>query len=168
MSEFDNKTTDNQSSTKPNLSRVQNNKRKNKNGFVAALLIIAIAFVALFPTFHYFIAENPTEHIAEPAKKSSSKSSSVKSSSKASSKSSSSSSSSSQQSSSSSSSSQSSQQTEENNNTQENNAGTYTVAAGDSLYTIAQNNGLTIDQLLQLNGLTADSAIYPGMSLKLK
>ncbi|WP_261805825.1 SAG1386/EF1546 family surface-associated protein [Lapidilactobacillus luobeiensis] len=46
--------------------------------------------------------------------------------------------------------------------------GSYTVKAGDNLYRIAINNGLTLDQLLQLNGLSSNSAIVPGQSLRIK
>lgn len=46
--------------------------------------------------------------------------------------------------------------------------GTYTVQAGDSLYRIALNHGMSLDQLLQLNGLSAGSYIAPGMVLRVQ
>ncbi|WP_159721953.1 glucosaminidase domain-containing protein [Enterococcus sp. CSURQ0835] len=42
---------------------------------------------------------------------------------------------------------------------------TYTVQNGDSLWTVAQKNGLTFQQLLALNGLTQASTIVPGQQL---
>jgi LysM repeat protein len=42
----------------------------------------------------------------------------------------------------------------------------YTVKSGDSLWAIATNNGLTVTQLKQYNGLSSDT-IYPGQQLRL-
>lgn len=44
----------------------------------------------------------------------------------------------------------------------------YTVQAGDSLYRIAVSNGLSLDELLSLNGLNSSSTIHPGQTLKVK
>ena len=44
---------------------------------------------------------------------------------------------------------------------------TYTVNAGDSLWGIANSNGMTLSELLSLNGLQANSYIFPGDSLKI-
>jgi len=46
-------------------------------------------------------------------------------------------------------------------------AGSYTVKAGDSLWAIANNNGMTLTDLLSLNGLQASSYIFPGDVIKL-
>ncbi|MDO4670791.1 MAG: LysM domain-containing protein [Aerococcus sp.] len=46
------------------------------------------------------------------------------------------------------------------------NVGTYTVSAGDNLYRIAVNHGMTLDQLLSLNGLSSNSNIAPGTVLR--
>ena len=43
----------------------------------------------------------------------------------------------------------------------------YTVVSGDSLYAIARKTGISIQDLLSLNGLTLNSTIYPGQVLKL-
>lgn len=43
----------------------------------------------------------------------------------------------------------------------------YTVQSGDSLWKIARNSGVSVEQLKQLNGLTSD-AIYVGMTLSLQ
>ena len=44
--------------------------------------------------------------------------------------------------------------------------GTYTVQAGDSLWTIAQKYNTTVDALAQLNGLNLNSLLHVGQSLK--
>ncbi|OYW72048.1 MAG: N-acetylmuramoyl-L-alanine amidase [Aerococcus viridans] len=46
-------------------------------------------------------------------------------------------------------------------------ANTYTVASGDTLYRIAKNNGLSLDALMKLNGLS-NYNLYIGQVLKLK
>ncbi|QLL78441.1 LysM peptidoglycan-binding domain-containing protein [Ligilactobacillus saerimneri] len=45
--------------------------------------------------------------------------------------------------------------------------GTYTVQAGDSLWTIAQKYNTTVDALAQLNGLNLNSLLHVGQSLKI-
>ena len=45
--------------------------------------------------------------------------------------------------------------------------GTYTVVSGDGLYAIAQKTGISIEDLLSLNGLSLNSTIYPGQVLTL-
>lgn len=43
----------------------------------------------------------------------------------------------------------------------------YTVKSGDTLYSIARNNGITVTQLLEWNATTSDT-IYPGQNLRVK
>lgn len=45
--------------------------------------------------------------------------------------------------------------------------GSYTVQAGDNLYRIAVNHGMTLDELKQVNGLSSNDAVI-GMQLKVK
>ena len=45
--------------------------------------------------------------------------------------------------------------------------GTYTVVSGDGLYAIARKTGISIEDLLSLNGLSLNSTIYPGQVLTL-
>ena len=45
--------------------------------------------------------------------------------------------------------------------------GQYTVQAGDTLYGISRKAGVTVDQLLTVNGLSTSSVIRPGQSLSL-
>ncbi len=50
---------------------------------------------------------------------------------------------------------------------QSSSSGTYTVVSGDGLYAIARKTGISIDDLLNLNGLSLTSTIYPGQVLTL-
>ncbi|KRL23370.1 LysM peptidoglycan-binding domain-containing protein [Lentilactobacillus kisonensis] len=43
-----------------------------------------------------------------------------------------------------------------------------TVEAGQGLYRVAVNHGITLAQLMQLNGLSTNSAIHPGQRLRIK
>lgn len=45
--------------------------------------------------------------------------------------------------------------------------GTYTVQAGDSWYAIARNNGVDLNALLNANGASTETAIFPGEVLVL-
>ena len=47
------------------------------------------------------------------------------------------------------------------------NGSTYVVRSGDTLFSIAQRAGSTVDDLLQLNRLTAKTVIQPGLKLRL-
>ncbi len=47
-------------------------------------------------------------------------------------------------------------------------AGGYTVMKGDSPYTIAQKHGMSVEDLLRLNGLNSRSTIFPGQVLTVK
>ncbi len=46
--------------------------------------------------------------------------------------------------------------------------GTYTVRAGDTLYSIARRANIALESLLHLNGLTSASVLKPGLKLKLQ
>lgn len=45
---------------------------------------------------------------------------------------------------------------------------TYTIQAKDTLYSIARRFGMTPQELMQLNGMTANSKITPGQTIKVK
>lgn len=45
---------------------------------------------------------------------------------------------------------------------------TVTVEKGQGIYRVATNNGMTVSQLEQLNGLTPGSELHPGQQLKVK
>lgn len=47
-------------------------------------------------------------------------------------------------------------------------APTYTVQAGDNLYRIAVNHGLTLEQIMQMNGLSEGYSLVPGQSIQLQ
>ena len=44
-------------------------------------------------------------------------------------------------------------------------SGTYTVQAGDTLYSIARRSGVSLNTLLSINGLSQSSVIHPGQTL---
>lgn len=68
------------------------------------------------------------------------------------------------------------QQTPKDNNSQSNSSnstnnasGKYaTVQAGQGVYRVAVNNGISVQQLLEMNGLTSSSDIQPGQQLRVK
>ncbi|XJS11581.1 LysM peptidoglycan-binding domain-containing protein [Aerococcaceae bacterium WGS1372] len=43
--------------------------------------------------------------------------------------------------------------------------GSYTVQAGDSWYAIARNHGIDVNTLLNANGASTETAIFPGMQI---
>ncbi|WP_239822811.1 LysM peptidoglycan-binding domain-containing protein [Lentilactobacillus parabuchneri] len=43
-----------------------------------------------------------------------------------------------------------------------------TVKAGQGMFRVAYNNGLTTAQLMQMNGLTSSSQLYPGQRLRVR
>ncbi len=45
---------------------------------------------------------------------------------------------------------------------------TYTVKKGDTLFGIARKNGMSLNDLLKMNGLTTQSKIHPGKKIKVK
>ena len=47
------------------------------------------------------------------------------------------------------------------------NKSTYTIKSGDTLWRIAHNNHISLDELLSLNNLNASDIIYPGQVIKL-
>lgn len=61
---------------------------------------------------------------------------------------------------------QSNQQQQTQQQQQQSGGSSYTVQAGDNLYRIAVNHGMTLDELLQKNGLSANSTIQPGDTLQ--
>lgn len=44
----------------------------------------------------------------------------------------------------------------------------YVTRPGDSLWSISQRNGITIDEIIQLNGLGNPNTIYPGQILRVQ
>lgn len=162
-------------------------KRKDKlNSRLPLVLLLVFCFVIVATIALYFIslktAAQPTnddggniEVVTSSSSKSSFKKSSAKkhkksSSTKKEAESSSSHAESSSQAESSSESESSSSVSEESSSSSQSEGSQYvTVAAGQGLYRIAVNNGLTVDQLVQLNpGLTPSSTVTPGQQLRVK
>lgn len=59
-------------------------------------------------------------------------------------------------------------QTKQNKQTAQQNAASYVVKSGDTLFSIAQAHGTTVDKLVQLNGLAGSAAIQAGQTLKMR
>ena len=149
-------------------------KRKDKlNSRLPLVLLLVFCFVVVATIALYFIslktAAQPTNDDGgniEVVTSSSSKSSFKKSSAKKHKESSSTK----KEAESSSESESSSSVSEESSSSSQSEGSQYvTVAAGQGLYRIAVNNGLTVDQLVQLNpGLTPSSTVTPGQQLRVK
>lgn len=165
-----------------NLSRVATRKKKRGGSILAIVVWVALALVIIIPVTWQALRNNSANSSNYPNDKitvtstskkakshsSSSKSeSSKKSSSSTSSKSSSTSSSSVSSSTPASSSSVSSSSSSVSSSSSSSAAtGTYTVKAGDNLYRIAVNHGMTLSELLQLNGMSSGASISAGQTLK--
>lgn len=165
-----------------NLSRVATRKKKRGGSILAIVVWVALALVIIIPVTWQALRNNsanssnyPNDKItvtstskkakshSSSQKSESSKKSSSSTSSKSSSTSSSSVSSSTPASSSSVSSSSSSVSSSSSSSAA---TGTYTVKAGDNLYRIAVNHGMTLSELLQLNGMSSGASISAGQTLK--
>lgn len=165
-----------------NLSRVATRKKKRGGSILAIVVWVALALVIIIPVTWQALRNNsansnnyPNDKItvtstskkakshSSSQKSESSKQSSSSTSSKATSTSSSSVSSTTPASSSSVSSSSSSVSSSSSSSAA---TGTYTVKAGDNLYRIAVNHGMTLSELLQLNGMSSGASISAGQTLK--
>ncbi|WP_390404512.1 LysM peptidoglycan-binding domain-containing protein [Lacticaseibacillus jixiensis] len=174
-----------------NLSRLATRKKKHGGSVLAICVWVALALVIIIPVTWFAIHNNTASNsggdytndkiaVSSTAKKASAKpkhssSSSAKSSAKSSSeKPQSSSAASSTQSSSGSSSTYSTSSSIKSSSSSLKASsssvatGTYTVKRGDNLYRIAVNHGMTLAQLLQLNGLSSGSSISAGTVLKVQ
>ncbi len=177
-----------------NLSRVATRKKKRGGSILAIVVWVALALVIIVPVAWQAIRSNTVKSggdytqdkitvtsTRKKPKSTSSTSSSHSSSQKQSSKSSRTSSSS--QSSSSTVSSRTSSQSSVSSQTQSSSVSssvssssastasatsTYTVKAGDNLYRIAVNHGMTLSELLAANGLSSGANISSGQVLKVK
>ncbi|WP_164509849.1 LysM peptidoglycan-binding domain-containing protein [Lacticaseibacillus porcinae] len=165
-----------------NLSRVATRKKKRGGSILAIVVWVALALVIIIPVTWQALRNNSANAnnytndkitVSSTSKKAKSHSSSKKSeSSKKSSSSTSSSESSSSESSvasstpASSSSVASSSSSVASSSSSTAATGTYTVKAGDNLYRIAVNHGMTLSELLQLNGMSSGASISAGQTLK--
>lgn len=154
--------------TDKNIGASRSEKRQHKKGntvFLTILVILLLLIIALpVGTYLYVMRDKPNDN-----KNASQPSSSVvvQSSSKNSSTQPSSSTSTESSTSSSSEDAQSNSVPQETTPTSE--AAVYTeVLSGEGPNQVATRNGITTDELLQLNGLSLDSVLQPGQSLRVK
>lgn len=153
---------------RPTDSRVADDEEAQAGGHWGAVISVLIIILAvLIPVVHHFAAKNiqHTEQPTEVQKVSKKKSNSkkvfkIKKSKKSKLKKSSKKKTQSSQSSSSDNISNSSQSSTKNK--------TYVVQDGDTLSSIAEQNGMSVEQLAQLNNLDSDANIAAGDTLKLK
>ncbi len=154
------------------LSRTEHRRQREHNSMITTILIILIIILAAAPVIYWVNHKNPLNHpvrserVAQSATNSKKKAvshsththkeaSSHHSASQSSSLSSSSSSSMSSSSSAVSSSSQSTQRW-------------VTVPRNGSLYRVAANNGISVQELMRLNGLTPNARLRPGQQLRVR
>ena len=166
-----------------NLSRVATRKKRQGSSKLTWILAILLILAVLAPIIYYKVMDNQGSSggnlsndkvVIQSAKKTSHSSKTSKAS-----KTSAKEVSSSQQATSAQASSQVSQAPSASQNQEQASASaapsqtstagnSYTVKSGDNLYRIAVNHNMTLDELLQLNGLSANSGITPGTVLKVK
>lgn len=132
----------------------QDKQPRGSARWIAVIVILAVILIALIPAVHR-LASNHSQKAEEVQTLKKVSSSSTKSSKEKKTSSSSAKKSSSQSSSSSSSS-------------KETTPKTYTVQTGDTLTSIAEQYGMTVDQLARLNNLEDSSNVNIGQTLKLK
>lgn len=132
----------------------QDKQPRGSARWIAVIVILAVILIALIPAVHR-LASNHFQKAEEVQTLKKVSSSSAKSSKEKKTSSSSAKKSSSQSSSSSSSS-------------KETTPKTYTVQTGDTLTSIAEQYGMTVDQLARLNNLEDSSNVNIGQTLKLK
>ncbi|MGV0167508.1 SAG1386/EF1546 family surface-associated protein [Furfurilactobacillus sp. WILCCON 0119] len=156
-------------------SRTAARKRNSHNSWITTVLVLAIICLAAIPVWYFVSNMNTFNHpqnsaqvaVSSSKKKASSSSSSSKKASSAkssSAKSESSSSSVSEEASSATSSSAESSSSSSSSSDEK----YVTVESGQGLYRVAVNNGLTLQQLLTLNGLSSSSQVAPGQQLRVK
>lgn len=146
---------------KPRSTKISPDKKSWK----VWLGLIVVVLIALVPTVYYLSAQQRTAKVytlektskSDSAKRKSSKLSSKKGSVESSKKSTALKKSATKAAS-----------TTKKNSISANNADTYVVKSGDTLSGIATENGMTVDQLAELNGITDTSQLYAGQVLKLK
>lgn len=129
----------------------QDNPHGDSARWIAAVVILAVVLIALIPVVQRLAANHSekAEEVQTVKKISSSSSKSAKS-----------------KKTSSSSSKKSSAQSSSSSSKKKKHK-TYVVKTGDTLTSIAENNGLTVDQLAKLNNLKDTSNVEIGQTLKL-
>lgn len=157
-----------------NLSRTKHRKQTTHNSMITTILIVIIIVLAATPVIYWIdhqssfnkpdsgsetVAQSSTRHQSSTSHKKTSVKTSVSvkkaSSTKESSSSAVKASSDSETSSSSSSASSSDEKY-------------VTVPAGQGLYRVAVNNGITVQKLCELNGISSSTALTPGQRLRVK
>ena len=160
-----------------NLSRTEHRKQSSATSRVTTILVVLIIILAAAPVLYWVNHEKSFSHPSQKTEQvasttSSKKKASSKSASSASSKSSTklskgkstTSPSSTNTSSTSTSASSSSSSTSASSSS----AVYATVESGQGIYRVAVNNGLTVSELVKLNGISTTAKLYPGEKLRVR
>ncbi|QLL70113.1 SAG1386/EF1546 family surface-associated protein [Lactobacillus sp. 3B(2020)] len=163
------------------LSRIEHRKQSSANARFTTILVVLIIILAATPIIYWLNHEksfnHPVQHTEQVAKASSNAKKKVHSAthqgksatqSTKHSKAKSASSKKSQALSSSSSGMEASSSTSSSQNNSSSAASYVKVQAGQGIYRVAANNGLTVDELAQLNGISPSTKLYPGQQLRVK
>lgn len=156
------------------LSRTEHRKKREHNSTITTVLIVIIIILAAFPLIYWInhkeALDHPvrTEQVAQSSKKKAHSSSTKRVKSSSSSAKAISSSSSLASSSVSSSSTSTSSAASASSSSEVSGAKYVTVQRNGSIYRIAAQNGITVNQLMQLNGLNLNSHLSPGQQLRVR
>jgi LysM repeat protein len=162
-----------QGSAPDKASKHASSKKGHHASIWASILIIAILVIAIFPLVRSRADHNGSQDIAKSSKQDSSRAVSPRKSKKVQTKS--------KNTVKKPTTTQQTKQTPAKTNTQakqpsqsqtkqtnQKNQTSYVVKSGDTLFTIAQSHGTTVDKLVQLNGLSGPDAVQAGQTLKLR
>lgn len=146
-------------------SRSKQRRRKRGNTVFLTWLVIMLSLIVAVPALAvYFVWGEGNNPLAQPAPSSSSEESSALETSESSAESSST-----KETQSSADQSSDSGYDDTDDSDSDDGTGDYaTVQAGDGLWTFAQRNGVTLDDLYDLNDIDDSSSLYPGQTLRIK
>lgn len=161
------------------LSRMEHRKQSSANARFTTILVVLIIILAATPIFYWLNHEksfnHPVQHTERVAKASSNSKKKVHSATRKSkqatqsTKSSQAKSASSQKSLALSASSSSMKESSSSSQKNSSSAASYVkVQAGQGIYRVAVNNGLTVDELARLNGISPSTKLYPGQQLRVR
>lgn len=167
-----------------NLSRTKHRKQTTHNSMITTSLIVIIIVLAATPVVYWIdhqssfnkpdsgteaVAQSSSSHKKVTSTSKSEKTSVKSTSTKKASKSKSSSSSVAKESTSAKASSSSASSSSSSSSSSSDGDKKYvTVPAGEGLYRVAVNNGITVQELCELNGISSSTSLTPGQQLRVK
>lgn len=154
-----------------NLSRTKHRKQNSHNSMITTILVLLIVLLAATPVIYWINHQSSFNHPNSDNERVAQTSSSSKSKTKqASTTTTSTSVKTSKKSASTSQKTASSSQSSASDSSSSSSSGAkyITVPSGQGLYRVAVNNGLTVDELRTLNGLSSGATLQPGQRLRVK